>query len=76
MRPEQHPPIVLHPTPTQAIEHTLHRSGESVVRDVLRRDTAEFVERNDAALEERFLRHRRVDPVDRLPEWESRNANK
>jgi hypothetical protein len=60
------PPFVLDTVPAATVEHRLHRSGEVVVFDVAGRDPADLLERVDMTLEERFLRLRRVDPVDGL----------
>jgi hypothetical protein len=63
--PEQHPPRVLGPAPTRAVQHLGHRGSQVVVADVAGRDPTESLERFDVALEERLLTARRVHPVDR-----------
>lgn len=45
----------------------LHRLSEVVVVDLHRGDPAQLLERGDMPREERFLRQRRIDPMNCLP---------
>ena len=66
VRAEQRPPVVLLSPPTDT-EYLLHCLPEVVVLDLHRRNPAQLLERGDMPLQERFLRQRRICPVDRLP---------
>jgi hypothetical protein len=66
VRAEQDPPVVLVAGPAGTLDDLGDRGGQVVVLDVPGRDAADRLERFDVALQERFLRLGRVDPVDGL----------
>lgn len=64
VRAEQHPPVRLDPGP--AGQHPGDGGFQIVVADVDGRDPAQLLERVAVAVQERFLRGRRIGAVDRL----------
>lgn len=67
VRAKQLPTLVLGPLPPGAVNDLYYGVGEVVIANVPGGNAADVFERIDVPLEERFLRLRRIDPVDRFP---------